>query len=159
MKTIYPGHRYPAQIISHAVYLYHRFTLSLRDIEEILAYRGINVTYETISHWCLKFGNKFSHNIRTKRGLFNSSWYLDEVFIKINGRLHYLWREVDSNGDEIDILVQKRNAKRAVIGFFRKLLKGQHCIPGLIVTDKLPSYRAAKRVVMTSVGYTVKLYN
>ena len=158
MKSIYSGHRYPAQIISHAVYLYHRFTLSLRDIEELLAYRGINVTYETIRHWCLKFGHKFSHNIRTKRGPFNSSWYLDEVFIKINGQLHYLWRAVDSNGDEIDILVQKRKDKRAAIRFFKKLIKGQHCMPESIVTDKLPSYRAAKKRVMPSVGHTVKQY-
>ncbi|MFT7129626.1 MAG: transposase-like protein [Gammaproteobacteria bacterium] len=88
----YAGYRYPSQIISHAVWLYHRFTLSFRDIEELLAARGITVSYETIGNWCQKFGQRYCSQIRKNRGQLGDTWYLDEVFIKINGVLHYLWR-------------------------------------------------------------------
>ena len=117
---MYAGYRYPAQIISHAVWLYHRFTLSFRDIEELLAARGINVSYETVRNWCIKFGNQYSSQIRKKRGQLGDIWYLDEVFIKINGVLHYLWRAVDQDGDELDILVQKRRNKKAAMKLFKK---------------------------------------
>ena len=123
-SNIYAGYRYPAQIISHAVWLYHRFTLSFRDIEELLAARAIVVSYETIRQWCKKYGNIYCNPIKKKRGQLGDTWYLDEVFIKINGVLHYLWRAVDQDGDEIDILVQKRKNKAAAMHFFKRLLKG-----------------------------------
>ncbi len=134
---MYSGYRYPSQIISHTVWLYFRFTLSFRDIEELLAARNIIVSYETIRQWypkqslrswgrlCQKFGQKYSHRIKKSRGQLGDTWYLDEVFIKINGVQHYLCRAVDQDGDELDILVQKRRDKRAAKRFFKKLLKGQ----------------------------------
>ena len=119
-SNIYAGYRYPAQIISHAVW----FTLSFRDIEELLAARGIVVSYEAIRQWCKKYGAIYCNKIKNNRGQLGDLWYLDEVFIKINGVLHYLWRTIDQDGDEIDILVQKRKNKRAAIRFFKRLLKG-----------------------------------
>jgi putative transposase len=160
MKNInkYSGYRYPTQIISHAVWLYHRFTLSFRDIEELLAARGITVSYETIRNWCLKFGTQYCHLIKKNRGKLDDIWYLDEVFIKINGVLHYLWRAVDQGGDEIDILVQKRKDAKAAKRFFKKLLKGQQATPIKIVTDKLKSYSAAKRETMPSTEHSTQQY-
>ncbi len=167
---MYSGYRYPAPIISHTVWLYFRFTLSFRDIEELLAARGISITYETIRQWSQKFGQKYSHQIKKSRGPLGDTWYLDEVFIKINGVQHYLWRVVDQEslphersectgyGDEFDILVQKRRDKRAARRFFKKLLKGQQVKPLKIVTDKLRSYSAAKREVMPSVEQSTKQY-
>jgi putative transposase len=111
--NIYAGYRYLPQIISHAAWLYHRFALSLRDIEELLAARGITVSYETARNWCDKFGQRYCSQIRKSRGQLGDTWYLDEVFIKINGVLHYLWRAVDLDGDEIDILVHKHKDKYA----------------------------------------------
>jgi putative transposase len=122
--NIYAGYRYPSQIISHAVWLYHRFTLSCRDIEELLAARGISVSVETVRNWCDKFGQRYCSQIRKNWGQLGDTLYLDELFIKINGVLHYLWRAVDQDGDEIDILVQKRKDKHAAKRFFKKLLKG-----------------------------------
>ena len=157
-SKMYSGYRYPSQIISHTVWLYHRFTLSFRDIEEVLAARGIVVSYETIRQWCKKFGQKYCHRIRKNRGQLGDTWYLDEVFIKINGVLHYLWRAVDQDGDELDILVQKRRNKAAAKRFFKRLLKGQGAKPLKIVTDKLRSYSAAKREVMPSLEHSTQQY-
>ena len=157
-NTLYSGYRYPSQIISHAVWLYHRFTLSFRDIEELLAARGIIVTYETIRKWCKKFGSAYCNQIKKTRGRLGDTWYLDEVFIKINGAEHYLWRAVDQDGDEIDILVQKRKDKSAAKRFFKKLLKGQQATPIKIVTDKLRSYSAAKRDLMPRVEHSTQQY-
>ncbi len=159
--NIYAGYRYPSQIISHAVWLYHRFTLSFRDIEELLSARGITVSYETVRNWCDKFGQRYCSQIRKNRGQLGDIWYLDEVFIKINGVLHYLWRAVDQDdqdGDEIDILVQKRKDKKAAIRFFRKLLKGQQAAPIKIVTDKLRSYSAAKKELIPDVEHATQQY-
>ena len=155
---MYSGYRYPSQVISHAVWLYHRFTLSFRDIEELLAARGITVSYETIRNWCLKFGQQYCNQIRRNRGQLGDTWFLDEVFIKINGVLHYLGRAVDQDGDEIDILVQKRKDRSAAMQFFRKLLRVQQVPPIKIVTDKLKSYSAAKRKLMSSVEHSTKQY-
>jgi putative transposase len=118
--TIYARYRYPSQIISHAVWLYHRFTLSLCDIEELLAARRIAVSYETIRNECHKFGQRYCKLLKKNRGRLGDTWYLDEVFININGVLHYLWRAVGEDGDEIDILGQKRKDKKASRRFFRK---------------------------------------
>ncbi len=127
MKTTpnpYSGYRYPAEIISHGVWLYFRFALGYRDVEEILAVRGVAVSYETVRQWCLKFGQKFAKGIRRRQPRPGDTWFLDEVFITINGERHYLWRAVDQDGDVLDILVQKHRDKRAAKRFFRKLLKG-----------------------------------
>jgi len=124
----YAGHRYPAEIISHAVWLYFRFTLSFRDIEELFAARGIILTYETVRQWCLKFGQPFANEIRHRQGRPGDTWFLDEVFVTIGGQRHYLWRAVDQDGDVLDILVQKHRDKRAAKRFFRKLLKGLRSI-------------------------------
>lgn len=143
---------------SHAVWLYHRFTLSFRDIEELLAARGISVSYEAIRNWCLKFGQKYCHSLRKSRGQLGDTWYLDEVFIKINGVQYFLWRAVDQDGDELDILVQKRRDKRATTRFFTKLLRGQQTTPIKIVTDKLRSYSVAQREVIPSVKHSTQQY-
>ena len=121
----YRGYRFPPEIISRAVWLYHRFGLSFRDVEDLLAERGVSVTYESIRQWCLTFGLDYARRLRRRRGRMGDTWYLDEVFVKIHGRQQYLWRAVDEDGDVIDILVQSRRNQRAAARFFRKLLKGQ----------------------------------
>ena len=153
-SNVYAGYRYSPQIISHVVWLHHIFTLSLCDIEELLAVRGINVSYETIRNWCDKFGQRYCSQIRKTRGQLGDTWYLDEVFININGVLHYLWRDVDQDGDKIDKLVQKRNDKNAARRSFRKLLEGQQAAPIRIVTDKLSSYSAAMKELIPDVGHS-----
>ena len=135
----YRGYRFPPEIISHAVWLYHRFSLSFRDVEDLLAERGITVTYEAIRQWCLTFGIDYARRLRSRRGRQGDTWHLDELFIQIQGRQQYLWRAVDEDGDEIDILVQPRRNRRAAIRFFRKLLKTQGGAPRRLIIDKLPS--------------------
>ena len=107
-RSLYFGHRYPREIISHAVWLYYRFGLSLRDVEDLLAERGIVVTYETIRRWCRKFGLEYVRRLKQRQGRLGDTWFLDEVFVTINGDRQYLWRAVDQDGDVIDILVQSR---------------------------------------------------
>jgi len=109
--SCYHGHRFPPVIVSHAVWLYHRFSLSFRDVEELLAKRGIIVTYETVRQWCRTFGPQYARSLRRRQGRLGDVWHLDEVFVNIQGQRHYLWRAVDQDGDEIDIVVQRyRNA-------------------------------------------------
>ena len=139
----YRGYRFPPEIISHAVWLYHRFGLSFRDVEDLLAERGVSVTYESVHQGCLTFGLDYARRLRRRRGRMGDTWHLDEVFVKIRGQLHYLWRAVDEDGDVIDILVQPRRNRLAAIRFFRKLLKGQGCVPRRLITDKFRSYPAA----------------
>ena len=154
----YYRHRFPAEIISHCVWLYFRFALSFRDVEEMLAKRGVALTYETVREWCLKFGQTCANGLRHKSPRPGDRWHLDEVFLKINGRLHYLWRAVDQDGDVLDILVQSRRDKKVAKKFFRKLLKQLRYVPSLIITDKLKSYRAAKAEVMPSVEHIQQKY-
>ncbi len=154
----YQGYRFPPEIISHAVWLYYRFTLSLRDVEDLLAQRGIVVSYETIRQWCEKFGPGYAARLKRRQGRLGDTWHLDEVFVTIRGRRQYLWRAVDQDGDLIDILVQPRRNRRAAEKFFRKLLKGQGCEPRRLVTDKLRSYAAAHRVVLPSVIHDTSQY-
>ncbi len=116
------------------------------------------VTYETIRQWCLTFGLDYARRLRRRRGRMGDTWHLDEVFVKIQGRQQYLWRAVDEDGDVIDILVQSRRHRRAAIRFFRKLLKGQGCVPRRLITDKLRSYPAACRTVMPSVVHRTDRY-
>ncbi len=135
----YRGFRYPAEVIQHAVWLYHCFSLSLRDVETILAARGIVVSYETIREWGLRFGRLFANELRRRRPRPGDKWHLDEVFIRVQGKLQYLWCAVDQHGHVLDILVQNRRNARAAKRFFRKLLRGLQYVPRVIVTDKLRS--------------------
>jgi putative transposase len=148
-NQLYRGYRFPSEIISHAIWLYHRFCLSFRDIEDLLAERGIVVSYESIRSWCNKFGPTYARMIKKRRGSLGDTWYMDEVYIvTVRGERRYLWRAVDQDGDVLDILVQKRKNKQAAVRFFKKLMKGQGRSARLIVTDKLPSYGAARKVIM-----------
>src|SRR6266850_1344225 len=149
----YHRHRFPVEIISHSVWLYFRFALSFRDVEEMLAMRGVCLSYETVREWCLKFGQTSANGLRHKSPRTGDRWHLDEVFLKINGRLYYLWRAVDQDGDVLDILVQSRRDKKAAKKFFRKLLKGLRYVPRVIITDKLKSYSAARAELMSSVEH------
>ena len=151
--TSYAGHRYPVEIISHAVWLYFRFTLSFRDIEELLASRGVIVSYEAIRQWTLKFGQTYANTLRRQQPRRGDKWHLDEVVLTMNGKHHYLWRAVDQDGYTLDILVQPRRDRNAAKRFFRKLLKGLCYVPRVIVTDKLKSYGAAKREIMPGVEH------
>ena len=153
LPSPYRGYRFPPEIISYAVWLYHRFCLSFRDVEELLAERGITVSYEAIRQWCLKFGASFTKKLRHRQGRLGDTWYLDEMFVPINGERHYLWRAVDQDGQVLDILVQKRRDQCAAKRFFRKLLKGLHYVPRLLITDQLGSYRVARREVLPSVAH------
>jgi putative transposase len=149
----YAGHRFPAEIISHAVWLYFRFPLSLRHVDEILAARGVTVSHETVRQWGLKFGQAFANQIRRRLPRAGDKWHLDEVVVKISGVKHWLWRAVDQDGMVLDILVQSRRDTRAAKRLLRKLLKKQARPPRAIVTDKLASYAAAKRAVMPGVEH------
>ena len=153
VAALYKGHRFPAEIISHCVWLYFRFALSYRDVEEILAARGILLTYETVRQWCLKFGQTYANELRRRRARPGDQWHLDEVCLKINGQTHYLWRAVDQHGTVLDILVQSQRDKTAAKKFFRKLLKGLRYVPRVIITDKLASYGAAKREILPGVEH------
>ena len=154
----YRGYRFPPEIISHAVWLYHRFCLSFRDTEELLAQRGIVVSYETIRQWCHTFGPAYARTLRRQQGRLGDTWYLDELFITIRGRQQYLWRAVDHDGEVIDILVQPRRDRTAAERFFRKLLKGQGRTPRRMITDKLRSYKTAHRRVMPWVVHSTRQY-
>jgi putative transposase len=163
MKTAMPvnsykHHRFPAEIISHAVWLYFRFCLSYRDVEELLFARGVMVTYEAIRKWCRKFGQLYGNELRQRRPRLGDKWHLDEVFLTIHGKRHYLWRAVDQEGNILDILVQRRRDKKAAKKLFRKLLKGCQYVPRVIITDKLKSYGAAKREILPGVEHRQHRY-
>lgn len=149
----YKGFRFPPEIISHAVWLYFRFSLSFRDVEEIMAQHGIVLTYETVRQWCQKFGQTAANELKKRRAQPGDKWHLDEVFLTINGKKYYLWRAVDQHGNILDILVQSRRNKHAAKKFFRKLLNGLEYVPRVIITDKLASYGAAKREILASVEH------
>ncbi|MFD5337843.1 IS6 family transposase [Streptomyces hawaiiensis] len=149
----YRGHRYPVEVISHCVWLYFRFPLSFREVEELMLERGVIVSYETIRRWCMKFGHRYANSLRRRQPRPGDKWHLDEVFIKINGEQKYLWRAVDQDGMVLDILVQNRRDRTAAKRFFRRLLKTAGVVPRVIVTDKLRSYGAAHREGMPSVEH------
>jgi putative transposase len=142
-KISYARHRFPGSIIQHAVWLYFRFPLSYRDVEDMLTERGIDVSYETVRRWALKFGLDYARKLRRLRPWSDGRWHLDEMFVSITGKQMYLWRAVDSEGEVLDILVQSRRNKKAALKLMRKLLKKQGFVPDAFVTDKLPSYGAA----------------
>jgi transposase-like protein len=144
MKPIsYKRHRFPPDTIRLAVWLYYRFTTSLRDVEEMLAQRGIDTSYEAIRCWANKFGPAIAANIRRRRGRPDSVWHLDEMVVRIKGKRMFMWRAVDKEGEVLDVLVQKRRNKAAAMKLLRKLLKNQGYVPDEIVTDGLASYPAA----------------
>src|ERR671910_661912 len=144
-KLSYHRHRFPSIVIQQAVWLYFRFALSYRDVEDMLAERGIDVSYETVRRWALKFGTIIARKLRRGRPRPDGRWHLDEVFVSINGRQLYVWRAGDSEGEVLDILVQPRRDRTAALKLMRKLLKKQGIIPTTVVTDKLGSYSAALR--------------
>ncbi|MBA8667562.1 IS6 family transposase [Holosporaceae bacterium 'Namur'] len=146
---MYKRHRYPCEIIRYAVMLYHRYCLSLRDICEILLYRNIEVSHESIREWNAKFGPIIANNIRKQRRYTpQDKWHLDEMRVSIRGEVFWLYRALDSNREELDILLQKRRNTRAVKRFFKKLLKRYGFAPRVIITDKLRSYGSAKRSIL-----------
>ncbi len=145
MKLIsFDRHRFPPDIIRHAVWLYARFTLSFRDVEDLLAVRGLDVSHKTVRRWCLKFGSAIARNLRSRRPTPSDHWHLDEMVIVIRGKRFWLWRAVDSEGEVLDFLVQSRRDTKAAEKLMRKLLKKQST-PTRLITDKLGSYRAAFR--------------
>jgi putative transposase len=141
----YAGHRFPAEVIGYAVYLYYRFPLSLRMVEEMLALRGIVVSHEAVRRWGLKFGREYAARIRRRLPRGGDKWHLDEAAITIAGEKHWLWRAVDHDGFVLDVLVQGRRDRKAAKRLLRKILKKQARAPRVLVTDKLKSYAAAKR--------------
>src|SRR5258707_14767594 len=146
MKRIsYSGYRFPAEIIQQAIWLYLRFTLSLRDVEDLLAERGITVSYESIRRWINHFGPMIAADLRKRRPKPHTSWHLDEVYLKIDGRMVYLWRAVDAEGEGLDVLVQSKRNKHAALKLMRKLLKKYGFAPARLVTDDLRSYAPAGR--------------
>jgi putative transposase len=152
-RSPYAGYRFPAAIISHAVWLYFRFPLGLRMVEELLAARGIIGSHETVRQWALKFGQAFANLIRRSLPRAGDKWHLDEVVLKIAGVKHWLWRAVDHNGRVLDVLVQSRRDKQAAKRLLRKLLQKQLRVPRVMITDKLASYGAAKREIMPGVEH------
>src|ERR671912_1239293 len=146
----YARHQFPAEIIRHAVWLYLRFTLSYRDVEELLAERGVETSYETVRRWVLKFGPLFARNLRRLRPRPTSKWHLDEMVVSIQGKRMYLWRAVDSEGEVLDLLVQAKRDTKAALRLMRKLLKKQGYAPDELVTDKLGSYGAGRRELRLS---------
>ena len=152
-RSPYAGHRFPAEIISHAIWLYFRFPLGLRLVEEMLAARGIIVSHETVRQWARKFGQTLANQIRRRLPGAGDKWHLDEVVIMITGVKHWLWRAVDQTGIVLDVLVQSRRDQRAAKRLLRKLLKRQGRAPRVMITDKLASYSAAKREVMPGVEH------
>jgi putative transposase len=151
--VLYKGFRFPAEIISHAVWLYHRFPLSYREVEELLLARGIVVSHEAIRTWCDRFAPEYAAGLRRRRPQAGDKWHLDEVFVTINGQRQYLWRAVDSDGNVLDVLVQSRRNGKAAKRFMAKLMKKQCRVPRVLVTDKLKSYGAAHRELMHSVEH------
>ena len=151
-QSLYHRYRFPAEIISHCVWLYFRFSLGFRDVEEMMAKRGVVLTYETVREWCLKLIRVYAKRMRSCSPRPGDHWHLDEVFLKIQSKLQHLWRAVDQDGEVLDILAQPRRNKRAAKKFFRKLLKHLRYVPRVIITDQLGSYAAAK--VTTQVGIT-----
>src|SRR5881398_622079 len=152
-QSPYAGYRFPGEVISHTVWLYFRFPLSLRMVEEMLAARGIDVSHETVRQWARKFGQAFANQIRRKLPCPGDKWHLDEVCLMIRGKKHWLWRAVDQDGVVLGVLVQSRRDKRAAKRLLRKLLKRQMQPPRVMITDKLASYGAAKREIMPGIEH------
>lgn len=156
--NIYKRHRFPPDIISYAVWLYHRFNLSHRDIEDLLAERGITVSREAIRLWCIKFGAIYTRRLKRKHRGYGDTFYIDEVFVKINGIQHYLWRAVDQDGEVVDVFLQARRDGATAKRFFKRLLRSNGGEPRKIVTDKLRSYGVAHRELIPEAIHSTELY-
>jgi putative transposase len=146
-KISYAGYRFPPEIIDQAIWLYLRFTLSLRDVEDLLAERGVAVSYETVRRWVNHFGPMVAADLRKRRLKPHTTWHLDEVYLKIDGRMVYLWRAVDAEGEVLDVLVQSKRNRHAALKLMRKLLRKYAFVPERLVTDDLRSYSAAVHVL------------
>ena len=158
ITNLYKRYRFPSEIIQYAVWLYYRFNLSHRNIEDLLAERGIDVTYEAIRLWCNRFGPKFAARLRKKHRGYGDTFFIDEVFIRIDGKQHYLWRAVDQDGEVVDVYLQKRRDGAAAKRFFKRLLKKHHDEPRKIVTDKLRSYGVAHRELIPDTIHDTSQY-
>jgi putative transposase len=154
----YKRHRFPPDIISCAVWLYYRFNLSHRDIEDLLAERGITVSREAISLWCIKFGVLYARRLKRKHRGYGDTFFIDEVFVKINGKQHYLWRAVDQDGEVVDVYLQTQRDEAAAKRFFRRLLRSHGGEPRKIVTDRLRSYGVAHRELMPETNHSTQQY-
>ena len=154
----YKRHRFPPNIISYAVWLYFRFNLSHRDIEDLLAQRGIIVSYESIRLWCIKFGRIYARRLKHRHTGYGDTFYIDEVFVKINGKQQYLWRAVDQDGDVIDVFLQSLRDGAAAKRFFKRFLRGHGEEPRQIVTDKLRSYGVAQRTLIPDTIHNTAQY-
>ena len=154
----YKRHRFPLDIISHAVWLYYRFNLSHRDIEDLLAERGIIVTRESIRLWCIKFGALYARRLKRKHRGYGDTFYIDEVFVRINGKQHCLWRAVDQDGEVVDVYLQANRDGAAANRFFRRLLRSHGSEPRKIVTDKLRNYGVAHRELIPETIHSTKQY-
>jgi putative transposase len=154
----YKRHRFPAEVISYAVWLYFRFNLSHRDIEDLLAERGITVSHESIRLWCNKFGPKYARRLKQKHRGYGDTFFIDEVFVKINGKQHYLWRAVDQDGEVVDVFLQAKRDGAAAKRFFKRLLRSHGSEPRKIVTDKLRSYGVAHRELIPEAIHSTKQY-
>ena len=157
-KTLCKRHRFPAEIIQHTVWLHHRFNLSHRDIEDLLAERGITVSYESIRLWCNKFGSIYARRLRRRHQEYGDAFYINEVFVNIRGKQHYLWRAVDQDGEVVDVLLQERRDGKAAKRFFKRLLKTHGNEPRKIVTDKLRSYGVTHRELIPDTIHDTSQY-
>ena len=156
--NFYKGYRFPSEIIQYTVWIYYRFNLSHRDIEDLLAQRGINVSYEAIRLWCNRFGPKYAARLKKKHKGYGDTFFIDEVFIKIDGKQYYLWRAVDQDGEIVDVFLQKRRDGAAAKRFFKRLLKKHRDEPRKIVTDKLRSYGVAHRELIPDTIHDTSQY-
>jgi putative transposase len=156
--SVYKRHRFPSEIIQHAVWLYYRFNLSYRDIEDLLAERGIEVSYESIRLWCNKFGAQYAKRLKRRHQGFGDTFFIDEVFVKIQGRQQYLWRAVDQDGEVVDVFLQARRDGAAAKRFFKRLLKNSYGELRKIVTDKLRSYSVAHRELIPDTLHDTSQY-
>jgi len=150
-RDMYKRYRFPAEIIRYAVWVYYRFNLSHRDVEDLLAERGITVSHESIRLWCNKFGPKYARRLKRRHQGFGDTFYIDEVFVKIGGKQRYLWRAVDQDGEVVDVFLQTRRDGKAAKRFFRRLINKRQGEPRMIVTDKLRSYDVARRELIPDV--------
>ena len=157
-SSLYKRHRFPPEIIQYVVWLYHRFNLSSRDIEDLMAERGIRISYESIRLWCIKFGPQYARRLRRRCNGYGDTFFIDEVFVKIQGMQHYLWRAVDQDGDVVDVLLQRRRDGKAAKRFFKRLLRVSNSEPRRIVTDKLRSYGVAHRELIPDTIHDTSQY-
>jgi len=157
-SSLYKRHRFPPEIIQHVVWLYHRFNLSSRDIKNLMAERGIGISYESIRLWCIKFGPKYANRLRRRHKGYGDTFFIDEVFVKIQGNQHYLWRAVDQDGDVVDVFLQRRRDGRAAKRFFKRLLRASGSEPRRVVADKLRSYGVAHRELIPDTIHDTSRY-